>query len=248
MVETHSPASPRIASPMNHGDPMTRHLLLNVDLSQTAAAHPSRCVRCLSESARRDQWRGQPGESAPRLGQSRERLSVGMSETSVQSPGNDKLPVRADGATAIGNKIGLMLVADCCRLRFTLEGAPSPVIQRQVTSRRPAPAQPSVATRAAMAIRLLAIGKQEHVCAEQRQHHKGQAKGTRAVRQCPGSERVMRGQSNLSGVIGAWAGGMTIAAGFGLLSAVWAGFVLTAAGLAVFWLGVNNAPRLPAAA
>jgi len=51
---------------------------------------------------------------------------------------------------------------------------------------------------------------------------------------------------NVANAIGAWAGGVTIAAGFGLLSAVWAGFVLTAAGLTVFWIA-STAPRLSAA-
>ncbi|EOX6785754.1 MFS transporter [Pseudomonas aeruginosa] len=53
---------------------------------------------------------------------------------------------------------------------------------------------------------------------------------------------------NVANAIGAWAGGMTIAAGLGLLSAVWAGFVLTVAGLAVFWIGVIGMPRLSEAA
>ena len=39
---------------------------------------------------------------------------------------------------------------------------------------------------------------------------------------------------NVANAIGAWAGGVTIAAGHGLLSAVWAGFALTLAGLLIF--------------
>jgi len=41
---------------------------------------------------------------------------------------------------------------------------------------------------------------------------------------------------NVANAIGAWAGGQTIAQGHGLLSAVWAGFALTLAGLAFFLL------------
>lgn len=39
---------------------------------------------------------------------------------------------------------------------------------------------------------------------------------------------------NVANALGAWAGGVTIGAGFGLLSAVWAGLVLTGAGLLLF--------------
>jgi DHA1 family inner membrane transport protein len=39
---------------------------------------------------------------------------------------------------------------------------------------------------------------------------------------------------NVANAIGAWAGGLTIAAGYGALSPVWAGFALTLAGLAIF--------------
>lgn len=39
---------------------------------------------------------------------------------------------------------------------------------------------------------------------------------------------------NLSNALGAWSGGRVIDAGFGLLSAAWAGFALTTAGLAIF--------------
>lgn len=41
---------------------------------------------------------------------------------------------------------------------------------------------------------------------------------------------------NAANAVGAWAGGLTIGAGFGLLSAVWAGFGLTLAGLILFSL------------
>ena len=49
---------------------------------------------------------------------------------------------------------------------------------------------------------------------------------------------------NVANAIGAWAGGLTIAGGFGLLSAVWAGFALTLAGLLVFALTLPRAPQL----
>ena len=39
---------------------------------------------------------------------------------------------------------------------------------------------------------------------------------------------------NVANAIGAWAGGLVIGAGFGLLSAVWAGFGLTLAGLIIY--------------
>ncbi|SON55607.1 Inner membrane transport protein YdhP [Hartmannibacter diazotrophicus] len=39
---------------------------------------------------------------------------------------------------------------------------------------------------------------------------------------------------NIANALGAWAGGLTIGAGFGLLSTAWAGFALTAIGLALF--------------
>lgn len=49
---------------------------------------------------------------------------------------------------------------------------------------------------------------------------------------------------NVANAIGAWAGSATIAAGYGLLSAVWAGFGLTLLGLFVFALTQPKAPRL----
>lgn len=45
---------------------------------------------------------------------------------------------------------------------------------------------------------------------------------------------------NVANAIGAWAGGVTIGAGFGLLSAVWAGFALTVGGLFLFAVGVRR--------
>lgn len=41
---------------------------------------------------------------------------------------------------------------------------------------------------------------------------------------------------NVANAVGAWAGGLTIAAGYGLLSAVWAGFALTLIGLIILGL------------
>jgi len=49
---------------------------------------------------------------------------------------------------------------------------------------------------------------------------------------------------NVANAIGAWAGGLTIAAGYGLLSAVWAGFGLTLLGLLVFALTLPRTPQL----
>src|SRR5215470_10054628 len=49
---------------------------------------------------------------------------------------------------------------------------------------------------------------------------------------------------NVANAIGAWAGAATIGAGLGLLSAVWAGFGLTFAGLLLFTLAVPRAPQL----
>lgn len=49
---------------------------------------------------------------------------------------------------------------------------------------------------------------------------------------------------NVANAIGAWAGSVTITAGYGLLSAVWAGFGLTLLGLLVFALTLPKAPRL----
>ncbi|QSY98532.1 MFS transporter (plasmid) [Rhizobium bangladeshense] len=52
---------------------------------------------------------------------------------------------------------------------------------------------------------------------------------------------------NVANAIGAWAGGAAIAAGFGLLSAVWAGFALTFLGLIVFAVTQARAPQLAGA-
>jgi MFS transporter, DHA1 family, inner membrane transport protein len=49
---------------------------------------------------------------------------------------------------------------------------------------------------------------------------------------------------NVANAIGAWAGGMTIGAAFGLLSAVWAGFALTLAGLLLFAFTLPRASQL----
>ncbi len=48
---------------------------------------------------------------------------------------------------------------------------------------------------------------------------------------------------NVANAIGAWAGGLAIGNGFGLLSAVWAGFCLTLLGLAVFALILRGSPQ-----
>ncbi len=49
---------------------------------------------------------------------------------------------------------------------------------------------------------------------------------------------------NLGNALGAWGGSVTIDAGYGLLSAAWAGFALTITGLAIFGLIVGNSRRL----
>lgn len=48
---------------------------------------------------------------------------------------------------------------------------------------------------------------------------------------------------NVANAIGAAAGGLAIGAGWGLLSAVWAGFALTLAGLVVFVLTSQRAQQ-----
>jgi Arabinose efflux permease len=48
---------------------------------------------------------------------------------------------------------------------------------------------------------------------------------------------------NAANALGAWSGGLTIGAGFGLLSAVWAGFGLTLAGLILFGLTLASQRR-----
>lgn len=53
---------------------------------------------------------------------------------------------------------------------------------------------------------------------------------------------------NVANAIGAWAGGLTIAAGLGLLSTVWAAFGLTLLGLLVFGVTMPSAPRVASGA
>lgn len=53
---------------------------------------------------------------------------------------------------------------------------------------------------------------------------------------------------NVANAIGAWAGGLTIAAGLGLFSTVWAGFALTALGVIVFSVTSSKSMRYVAAA
>jgi DHA1 family inner membrane transport protein len=56
---------------------------------------------------------------------------------------------------------------------------------------------------------------------------------------------------NVANALGAWAGGLTIGAGFGLLSPMWAGLALTSSGLLLhvatsIWVGrwLQREPRL----
>ncbi len=51
---------------------------------------------------------------------------------------------------------------------------------------------------------------------------------------------------NVANAVGAWSGGVTIAAGYGLLSVVWAGFALTLAGLIIFGLTLTQKARAAA--
>jgi len=53
---------------------------------------------------------------------------------------------------------------------------------------------------------------------------------------------------NVANALGAWAGGLTIAAGLGLFSTVWAGFALTAFGLIAFSITLRKAPGYSPAA
>lgn len=53
---------------------------------------------------------------------------------------------------------------------------------------------------------------------------------------------------NVANAIGAWGGGAAIAAGLGLLSAAWAGFILTLLGLVVFAITLPRSPRMATAA
>jgi MFS transporter, DHA1 family, inner membrane transport protein len=49
---------------------------------------------------------------------------------------------------------------------------------------------------------------------------------------------------NVANALGAWAGGLVIGAGNSVLSCAWAGFVLTSAGLLVYWVAVPRTPRM----
>ncbi len=49
---------------------------------------------------------------------------------------------------------------------------------------------------------------------------------------------------NVANAVGAWSGSLTIAAGMGALSAVWAGCALTLVGLTIFLLTLSKAPKL----
>jgi MFS transporter, DHA1 family, inner membrane transport protein len=49
---------------------------------------------------------------------------------------------------------------------------------------------------------------------------------------------------NLANALDAWSGDIAIGAGYGLLSAVWAGFALTLAGILVFAVTAPRTPRL----
>lgn len=62
-----------------------------------------------------------------------------------------------------------------------------------------------------------------------------QVRMTRLAPEAPSLVGAMNLASlNLANAIGAWAGSLAIAGGFGLLSAGWAGFGLTLAGLVIF--------------
>jgi MFS transporter, DHA1 family, inner membrane transport protein len=52
----------------------------------------------------------------------------------------------------------------------------------------------------------------------------------------------------VANALGAWAGGLAIAAGLGLFSTVWAGFGLTALGIIVFSITLRKAPGYSTAA
>ncbi len=66
-----------------------------------------------------------------------------------------------------------------------------------------------------------------------------QVRLTRAAPEAPTLMGAMNlAALNVANAIGAWAGGLTIGAGYGLLSAVWAGFGLTFAGLSLFMLSL----------
>jgi len=70
---------------------------------------------------------------------------------------------------------------------------------------------------------------------------------TRMTRFAPEAPTLMGAMNmaslNVANAIGAWAGGAAIAMGYGLLSAIWAGFALTLAGLAIFGLTLLGSSR-----
>lgn len=69
----------------------------------------------------------------------------------------------------------------------------------------------------------------------------------RLTRVAPGAPTLMGAMNlaslNLSNAIGAWGSGLVVAAGYGLLAAAWAGFVLTSLGLLVFGLSLWRSQR-----
>lgn len=74
----------------------------------------------------------------------------------------------------------------------------------------------------------------------------------RLTQAAPGAPTLMGAMNlaalNVANAIGAWAGGRTIASGYGLLSAVWAGFGLTLLGLLLFMVvsrGKSQARKTP---
>ncbi|WP_444756661.1 MFS transporter [Pseudomonas sp. A014] len=74
----------------------------------------------------------------------------------------------------------------------------------------------------------------------------------RLVRLAPGAPTLMGAMNmaslNLANALGAWAGGMSLAAGYGLPSTSWAGVALTASGLLLFAVGVRRVPATTAPA
>ena len=71
-----------------------------------------------------------------------------------------------------------------------------------------------------------------------------QVRLTRAAPEAPTLMGAMNlAALNVANALGAWAGGATIDAGFGLLSAAWAGFALTGLGLMIFGLSLRQAPE-----
>lgn len=73
-----------------------------------------------------------------------------------------------------------------------------------------------------------------------------QVRLTRFAPEAPSLARAMNlAALNAANALGAWSGGLSIGAGFGLLSAVWAGFGLTLVGLILF--GLTLVSQRPAA-